>query len=146
MSPSVVACLIPSVHRSGIVVVLFFQCMNALLNPLSRSRGDIKWLLVAHTVVTFLFVTAYTAVNLEILSISYVGNREYTGDGDLPSGPLGYEFLSYSKPIGAVSTFTFLLNNWQADGLLVSSTSNSVARMPNVGRSSSFIVATLFME
>ena len=93
----------------------------------------------------FLFVTIYTALNLDMLFISYVGNREFTGITGFPPGPLGYEYLSYHETIGIVSTVMFLLNNWLADGLLVYPMSSPIAQVSNVGCYSSSIVATLYM-
>ena len=75
-------------------------------------------MLVAHTIVIFLSVTVFTAINFEILSISYIDNREAHVTAE-PPGPLGYQFLTYSTPIGVVSTVMFLLNNLLVDGLLV---------------------------
>ena len=118
--------------------------MNALLNPVNRTRGGIKWLLVAHTVAIFVFVTVFTAMNIDILSISYIDNREIR-DVTEPPGPLGYQYLTYSTPIGIVSTVMFLLNNLLVDGLLVCFSLNSVVQASNVVSSSSSIVATLCM-
>jgi hypothetical protein len=96
--------------------------------------------------VTFMFLTVHTAVNLDITSTAYVDNREYTGADGSPAGPLGYTYRSYSEPVGIVSTFMFLFNNWLADGLMVSSVQNSITQVPNAGCPSSCIVATSFME
>jgi hypothetical protein len=69
----------------GILIVLFFQCMAALFNPANRRREGIKWGLVSYTVVMFSFVTVFTAMNLNIQSISYIDNREFPGvEGVLP--------------------------------------------------------------
>lgn len=103
----------------GIVVVLFFRCLGALISPANPTTGGTKWLLVAHTVVMFFFVTVFTATNLDILSISYIDNRDFPGIKELPPGALGYQHLTFSHTAGVVSTFTFLLNNWLADGLLL---------------------------
>ena len=82
---------------------------------------------MVHTMAMFSIVTIYTAVTLNIQSVSYVDNRGFPGvDGVLPPGPLGYQYLTHSKAIGVVPTVMFLLNNWLADGLLVSPVSNSV--------------------
>lgn len=103
----------------GIVIVLFFQCMGALLNPVNRTRG-IKWALVAHTAAMFSFVTIYTAINLDIQSISYIDNREFPGVDSIPwPGPVGYQTLITSKAISVVPTIVFVLNTWLADGLLL---------------------------
>ena len=111
---------------SGIVIILFFQCMDKLLNPVHRRMEGIRWGLVAHTVAMFSAVTVYTAMSLNILSDCYIDNREFPGvDGVLPPGPSGYRFLIYSGVISLVPNVMFLLNNWLADGLLVSLVANS---------------------
>ena len=104
----------------GIVIVLFFHCMAALFNPINRRREGIKWSLVSYTAVMFSFVTIFTAMNLNIQSISYIDNREFPGvDGVLPPGPLGYQWSIYSNVLTIVPNLMFVLNNWLADGLLV---------------------------
>ena len=95
--------------------------MGALFNPANRTKGGIRWGLVAHTVAMFSFVTISTALNLDIQSFSYIDNREFPGNGGIPPGPLGYQFLIYSKAISVVPSIMFILNQWLADGLLVSS-------------------------
>lgn len=103
----------------GTVVVLFFRCMGALLDPVNRASGT-KWALVIHTVAMFLFATVYTATNLDIQSISYVDHREFSGiDGVLPSGPLSYQLLILPSAVSVGSDVMFLLNSWLADGLLL---------------------------
>ena len=92
--------------------------MNALLTPVNRTVGGIKWMFVIHTVAIFIFATVFTAVNLDMLSISYIDNRDARGITE-PPGPLGYQYFTYSTPIGIVSTLMFLLNNLLVDGLLV---------------------------
>lgn len=105
----------------GVVIVLFFQCMSALLNPVNSTRGGIKWPLVAYTVVMFSIVTLSNAIGLDIRSISYIDNREFPGvDGELPPGPVGYENLIIFEAISILPSITFFLNNWLADGFLVS--------------------------
>lgn len=95
--------------------------MGALFDPINPTGGGIKQLLVVHTVSMFSFVTVYTAVNLNILSDSYVENREFPGTDSLSPGPSGYQAMVYSDAVGIVSTVMVLLNNWLADGLLASS-------------------------
>ena len=94
--------------------------MAALFHPFNRREDGIKWGLVTYTVSMFAIVTIFTAMNLDIQSISFIDNREYAGDGDtIPPGPLGYQLFIYSKAITIVPNLMFLLNNWLADGLLV---------------------------
>ena len=126
----------------GIDIVLFFQCMAALFDPVNRARGGIKWGLVAHTGAMFLFVTIYVAMSFNIQSIAFVDNRNFPGAaGEVPPGPVGFQFFLHSKAIGIAPTPMVLINNWLADGLWVSA-SNSIAHVSSVHRPSSSIVAT----
>lgn len=98
--------------------------MDALLNPLNRTKEGIKWGLTMHTTTMFSFATIFTGMTLHIQSISCINSREFTGDTVLPPGPLGYQVLIYSKAIGIVPSVFFAFNQWLADGLLVSSVSS----------------------
>lgn len=89
--------------------------MGTLLDPTNRTRGGIKWGLVVHTVAMFSFLTIYTGMNLDLQSISYVDNREF------PDAPLLYQFNISTTAISVVPNVMFPLNQWLADGLLVSS-------------------------
>lgn len=102
--------------------------MNALLNPVGRTKGGIKWGLVAHAVAMFSFATIYTAINLDLESVSSVDDREFTGDGGLFPGPLGYQFFLDSDPIAIAPEVLIFLNGWLADGLLASLVSNRVTQ------------------
>ena len=126
----------------GIVVVLFFKCIAALFNPVYRGGERIKWGLVSYTAVAFSIVTVGTAVYLNTRSISYLNNREFPGvEGTLPPGPLAYQLFITPGAFGTVPLVSSTLNNWLADGLLVSSLSDacSLIYVSNAG-SSSFIV------
>ena len=103
----------------GVLIVVFFQCMATLLNPVHRRGEGIKWGLVAYTMVMFSFVTVYTGVSLHIQSISFIDNREFTYLG-AQFGPLGYQSTIRRTVIGMFPTVMFVLNYWLADGLLVS--------------------------
>ena len=110
------------------LVVLFFKCMSALLKPPNRRGERIKWGLVSYAVAMFSFVTIYTAMNLHILSISFIDNREFPGaEGHVHPGPYGYFISIYYKAISVVPNAAFCLNNWLADGLLVSPLFGAVA-------------------
>ena len=128
----------------GIVIVLFFQSMAALFDPANRRREGVKWGLVIYTVLMFSFVTVYTAMNSDTISIAFIDNREFPGVGDvLPPGPMGYQSFIYSKAISIVPNLMFLLNNWLADGLLVRFAPDSLTQGSHASCSSSSIVATL---
>lgn len=97
----------------GIIVVLFFRCIGALLNPVNRMDRGFKWVLVAHTVAMFSFVTMPIAMDFNRRSISYIDNR------DFPLGPTGYGSFSEMKTADLVSRVMFPMNQWLADGLLL---------------------------
>ena len=110
----------------GIVVVLFCQCMGALLSPTNHKHkaGGIRWRLVALTTAMFLFSTTALAVNLDALSSDYI---DYRGRPHLPlPGSLGYGVSP--DTLGIIIANTISLNQWLADGLLVSSVSKSVVQ------------------
>lgn len=113
----------------GIVVAQFFQCMNALLD---RKRREIKWGLMAHTVVMFTCVTVYTAGGLYLQSTSYIDERAFPGVDTIPPGPIGYQYLIIDDPLNSICYVVFYLNQWLADGLLVSSISKSLVQVPEV--------------
>jgi hypothetical protein len=110
----------------GIVVILFFQCMSALLHPVYRTNKGIKWGLVAHTLTMFSFLTIGFAINRNVFSNSYIDSREFPGANGLFPGPIGYQAFANSthKVTSIISTILFPFNQWLADGLLVSSISD----------------------
>jgi hypothetical protein len=97
--------------------------MVALLNPINRTRGGIKWGLVAYTAAMFAFATIGIVMSLNLLPISYIDNRGLPDNDEVPSGPLGYRVLLTSKMIGIFPNIMGLINSRLADGLLVSSVS-----------------------
>jgi len=103
----------------GIVIVLFFQCMGALFSSTYRAKTATKWSFVAFVSIMFSFVTIYTAMDLNLQSISYIDNREFPGNSDLPPGPLGYQFLIHANVLSIVPNFMFILCSWMANGLLI---------------------------
>ena len=124
--PSVVARILIGL-TIGIVVVLFFRLMGALLNLGKRTRERVRWGLVAYATTAFLFVTVFITATLDRQSTSFINNRDFRGFKDIPSGPLGHQMFIYSKMICVIPNIMLMLNNWLADGLLVGSVSNPVA-------------------
>ena len=118
--------------------------MSALLNPVKGPREKTRWGLVAHTAAMFSFVTVYIATTLHTQSISYIDNREFPGADRWSPGPLGYQFYIYSKPITVVPSLMFTLNQWLADGLLVSSVLSSTVQLANLSHSTSSTAVTLY--
>ena len=113
--------------------MLFFQCMAGLFNPANRRTEGIKWGLVTYTAAMFSFVTISTGMVLNAESVAYIDNREFPGvEGAYPVGPMGYQAFIRSRPLGMIPSLMFFLNNWLADGLLVSSLSVPVFTRPSV--------------
>ena len=118
----------------GVVIMLFFQCIVALLNPVHRRGEGIKWWLVSHTMAMFSFATVYTAMNLNLQSNSFIDHRE--GYITIPplstSGPLDYQSDMRQAAPGLIPNIMFSLNNWLADGLLVCSLFDVASTRPDV--------------
>ena len=129
----------------GIAMALFFQCMNALLGLADTIRGGLRWALVAYTVALFSFLTMPILIDMCYLSLEYINNRGFAGCDEYFPGPLGYDELLNTKPTATFYDFTFPMNQWLADGLLVGTISSSVAWVFNVVCSCSCIVATPFI-
>jgi len=102
--------------------MMFFQSMAGLLSPLYRGREGVKWGVISYTLALFSIVTVYTAMNLDIESVSYIDNRDFPGvKGMLPPGPLGFRSFLYADALSITPNVMFFLNNWLADAFLVSS-------------------------
>ena len=95
--------------------------MGTLLDPINRTRGGIKWGFVAHTVAMFSCLMIYTGMGLDLQAISYVDDRGF------PEGPLFYQIAISSDALSRVPYIVLMVNQWLADGLLVSTALNSVA-------------------
>ena len=104
----------------GTLIVLFFQCMAALFNPVNRRGVGVKWGLVSYTVIMFSFGTVLTGMALNLESISHIDNREFPGvKGEFVPGPIGYQLSIWSGVLVIPPRLMFLFNNWLSDGLLV---------------------------
>ena len=104
----------------GILIVLFFQCIVALFNPINRKGAGVKWGLVSYTMTMFSIATVLTGMALNLESISHIDNREFPGvKGEFSPGPIGYQLSIWSGVLVIPPRLMFLLNNWLSDGLLV---------------------------
>jgi len=104
--------------------------MAALFNSAHRRAEGIKWWPVFYTMAMFSFVTVYTAASLHILSMSFIDNRE--DNTNVSSGPLNYQFNIRHTPLSILPNVMFNLNNWLADGFLVSSLFDAALTLPGV--------------
>ena len=70
----------------------------------------------------FSLLTVLIAMSSSVLSISFINNRQFSGVVDLIApGPFGYELFISPMAISFIPNAMVILNNWLADGLLVSS-------------------------
>lgn len=135
----------------GIVIVLFFQCVGALLNPVNR-KGGVQWGLVSHTATMFSLATVYIVMYSNMQSISFVDNREFPLSVNGAPGPMGYYSFVHSWAIGIAPTVALYLNNWLADGLLlyrcylVYSKSYRVIAFPYLMYIASLVTGIMFMD
>jgi hypothetical protein len=120
---SFVLTLHPRPVTKGITITLFFQCISALLNPANRMKRGTKWGLMAHTVTQFSLATTGAVISRNILSNSFVDNREFPGNDKAPPGAYGYKHLLLLDTVGTFYNTLLPFNQWLADGLLVSSVS-----------------------
>lgn len=117
--------------------------MGTLFDPVRRTKEGIRWGLVAYTTAAFSFVTIFTATNLHRQSVSFIDDRKYSDYNDASPGPVAYQSAICAKLVYVVPIIMFMLNNWLADGVLVSYAPNLVVQASDVP-ALSFIVATLF--
>ena len=111
--------LIPA-DLGGVVTMSFFQCMAAFFNPVHRRKEGVLWGAASYTVVIFSLVTALAAITLDILSISYIDNREFPGEGtSVPLGPFGHKLVMDPKALTVTPGVIFFWNNLLADSFLV---------------------------
>ena len=100
-----------------ILIVLSFQCMAALFNPVHRRWNGIRWGVVSYTAVMFSAMTVQTTMNLQILSICYIDNRKFLGKGALGPGPYGYFMSIYTEALNdVIPNVMFPLSNRSSDG------------------------------
>ena len=71
----------------------------------------------------FAAVTIYTAISL------YIENRDSPGTDELP---LGYQHFTCFRVICVVTTIMFVLNNWLADAIMVSSMKKLVHKLSDL--------------
>ena len=128
----------------GIIIVMFFQCLNALLDPTRLKERGVKWPLVAHTTAMFSFVTVSIVANSYVQIIAFIDNRNFPGADLLSPGPTGYFLLIVSEAIVVMASAPMVLNGWLADGLLVCFAMNIVTWISHIDRRASYIVASLF--
>lgn len=102
----------------GIIAVIFFRCMNALLDPTGRKQRGIRWPLVIHTVAMFSFATVSIVTDFYIHIGDLIDNRDFPGNDESPPGPFGY-FLDNSDAVYLLPLVPLVLNGLFGDGLLL---------------------------
>ena len=117
----------------GIATVVFFRCMTGLFDPAHRRGERVKWGLVSYTTAMFSILTVLIAISSNIVSIMFIDSRQFPGVvGLVPPGPYGYLLYISPMAISALPDAMVILNNWLADGLLVSSLFEPASTHPAV--------------
>lgn len=112
------------------------------MSPANAVRRSVKWVLVAHSVALFSFLTVTVAMDRYWASAMYIDGREFPGTDGTPPGPVGYDFAYFNAaPSITIYYAMFPLNQWLADGLLVCSILISVACVPHMVHPPSYTVA-----
>ena len=96
--------------------------MSALLFPVHPTTKGVRWGLVAYAVTMFSFATIGVAIDRDILSLSYIDDREFGGVIPGPIGFLNSDSLN-RRAFVYVPYPMFPITQWLADGLLVCSAS-----------------------
>lgn len=99
-------------------IIVFFRCLYTLIHPRFRKNGreKINYIFVTFVCVIFALNTVFIALNTHLQQSGYIDNRNF------PGGPLAFELAQYSKAIVIAPNACFIVANWLADALLVSST------------------------
>ena len=74
-------------------------------------------------------------MNLQIQSESFIDNRKdfiYPHSTVVKSGPIEYQYVIRKSALGLIPNTMFNLNNWLADGLLVSSLFDATPTRPGI--------------
>jgi len=87
--------------------------MLALLWP--RSGRERNYYLAAYTFVLFALGTIFMGMNGYWLGRCFIDNRNF------PGGPEAYANAMYSTAVPLATNSTFIIANWLADALMVSS-------------------------
>ncbi|KAK7058767.1 hypothetical protein VNI00_001391, partial [Paramarasmius palmivorus] len=95
----------------GFTIVLFFKCMGCLLWP--KHGRERNYPLAAYTFILFGLGTIFTAMNVRLMQLSFINNREF------PGGPEAYSSSMFNTWRGLVPNASFIVANWMADGLLL---------------------------
>ena len=129
----------------GIVVILFFQCIGALINPANDTRRSVKLGLAAYAVALFLIPTIPLVAGRDVFPTVFIDIRNFPGTEEYPPGPLGGAMISNaSDPWVALLGIPAPVSQWLSNGFLVSSVSSSAA-CGRYSHPSSYIVAMRFI-
>ena len=102
---------------------MFFQCVEALFDPVNNIKRSVKWALATHTTALFFLLTVSMAIDRCMIALAYIDNRSFPGTEIAYPGPLGY-FNTGSEAMILIGIGVVPLNQWLADGLLVGSAPN----------------------
>jgi hypothetical protein len=102
----------------GIMFTLYLICCYFLILQMTHKEGPKQRsvFLICYITAMFIFGTIYVATTTQATMVSYVYYANF------PGGPSAYNNLVlFSAPVGIINTVSYVLANWLADAMLVSS-------------------------
>ena len=102
----------------GIMFTLYLICCYFLILQMTHEQAKRRSVfLICYITAMFVFGTIYVATTTHAVTmVSYVYYANF------PGGPSAYNNLVlFSAPIGIINTVSYVLANWLADAMLVSS-------------------------
>lgn len=96
----------------GAVVILFFQCTDALTRRPSRSNR--QWITFGFLCATFVFASGAVGFQLRWSEMTFIDDRAY------PGGPLAFDTRFFNTWIPMAGNSCPIIVNWLTDALLVS--------------------------
>ena len=101
----------------GIMFTLYLICCHSLMLQITHKQEKRRSaFFICYITAMFVFGTIYVATSTHGTVVSYVYYANF------PGGPSAYtNLVLFSAPVGIISNVSYILANWFADAMLVSS-------------------------
>lgn len=108
-------------HHIGIHAAVFAQCLYHIW-PRSVKRGTKNnWFLITFIWILFVMGTINFACNTRMTQLMFIDNRAF------PGGPMAWFMTNYGNGVNTAGNAGYIIANFLADALLVSSSSSCLA-------------------
>ena len=104
----------------GAHTTLYFIVLSHFIRHPTQRKGSagvakISWGLVAYITINFILGTLAQAGEMRFTQLMFIDDRNF------PGGPNAFNGAEYSDPPGMLTTTSYVILNWFADALVVSS-------------------------